>query len=284
MSLIQILSETKVFGGKLIRYSHSSQVLSSSMKFHVFFPPISQEKKTPVLFWLSGLTCTDENFVQKAGAFRAASQLGLALVVPDTSPRDVPDHLGGDSWDFGKGAGFYLNATTEGYSTYYNMYSYISKELLELVEKEFGDKIDVTKKSIFGHSMGGLGALNIFLKSNEGTWASASAFAPICNPTSEKCPWGQKAFTGYLKTREEWDAYDPSILVSKVGFKSNILIDQGTKDNFNHQLLTESFAEGAKNNSNVSLEIRYQEDYDHSYFFISTFVEDHLNFHAKFLQ
>lgn len=284
MSKLQVLSVIKVFGGQLTRYSHDSQVLSSSMKFHVYLPPKPSEGKVPVLFWLSGLTCTDENFVQKAGAFRAASELGLALVVPDTSPRDVPEELNGDSWDFGTGAGFYVNATTEGFSKHYNMYSYITKELPDLVSEELADSIDLSKKSIFGHSMGGLGALNIFLKSEAGTWASVSAFAPICNPTSESCLWGQKAFKGYLKSQEEWSAYDPSILVSMLSFKADILIDQGTKDQFIAQLLTDAFVQSASQNQNVNLEVRYQEGYDHSYFFISTFVEDHIKFHARHLQ
>ena len=224
------------------------------------------------------------HFVQKAGAFRAAAELGVVLVAPDTSPRELPEELKGDSWDFGEGAGFYLNATTDGYKDHFNMYSYITEELIQSLEKELSDAIDISKRSIMGHSMGGLGALNIGLKASKGTWSSISAFAPICNPSSENCPWGTKAFTGYLKTKEEWSAYDPCILAKGIDHDVDILVDQGTKDQFLSQLLTDNFKEVTGQNQHVNAEIRMQEGYDHSYFFISSFVEDHLRFHAKHLQ
>mmetsp|Transcript_9782 Transcript_9782/g.36497 ORF Transcript_9782/g.36497 Transcript_9782/m.36497 type:complete len:293 (-) Transcript_9782:174-1052(-) len=288
MSSLTQLSSNKVFGGTLTRYSHHSQTVNGEMKFHIFIPNLTEKQKKkktlrPLVLWLSGLTCTDENFVQKAGAFRVASELGLVLVAPDTSPREIPDELKGDSWDFGVGAGFYLDATKGEYSKYFNMYSYITKELIDLLKTEFSEAVDVTKRSIMGHSMGGLGALNVGLKAPKGTWASISAFAPICNPSHDDCPWGNKAFSGYLKSEKEWVHYDPTYLVKTVHWETHILIDQGTSDKFLSQLMTDNFREAVSSNHHVKADIRMQEGYDHSYYFISTFIEDHLRFHAKHL-
>ncbi|KAL6047350.1 S-formylglutathione hydrolase [Balamuthia mandrillaris] len=283
MSLNRV-SSAKCFGGHVERYSHASSTLHCEMKFSVFVPPQAASSKVPVLYWLSGLTCTDENFITKAGAQRAASKYGFVLVCPDTSPRGVEIEGQDDSWEFGSGAGFYVNATQSKWATHYNMYDYVTKELPALVESNF--PVDPEKKSIFGHSMGGHGALICALK-NPGTYKSVSAFAPICNPIN--CPWGQKAFSGYLgEDKEAWKQYDSSELIRGYnGAALPVLVDQGTEDKFLKDLLPEALEAGAKENASsgaVSLEVRMQEGYDHSYYFISTFVEEHIEFHARFLQ
>jgi S-formylglutathione hydrolase len=251
------------------------------MNFHVYFPNNSDNKPFPVLYWLSGLTCSDENFIFKSGAQRAASQYGVALIAPDTSPRGLNVEGEADSWDFGVGAGFYLNATQEKWKNW-RMYDYVVKELPKLLSDNF-PQLDTTRASIFGHSMGGHGALTIYLK-NLDKYKSVSAFAPVANPTN--CPWGQKAFTNYLGgNKSDWEDYDATYLVRKhPNVSTTILIDQGEDDKFLHdQLLPHKFEEACKN-GNVPLLLRLQPGYDHSYYFIATFIDDHIKHHAQALK
>lgn len=252
------------------------------MRFAIFLPPqIETGKRLPVLYWLSGLTCTDENFMQKSGALKLASELGIVIVAPDTSPRgeDVPDDPD-QSYDFGLGAGFYINATQEPWEKHYQMYDYVSQELPELIEKNF---LVSNKKSISGHSMGGHGALVVALN-NSDRYSSVSAFSPVCHPT--KSPWGRKAFSHYLGSDEQvWEKYDSVLLMSRSTAKDRLpaLVDQGDADNFlKEQLCTTSLKHTAEE-CGFPLELRMQEGYDHSYYFISTFIEDHLRFHKKHL-
>lgn len=271
------LSATKSFGGVQAVYSHSSSVLSCEMKFAIYTP--EGKGPFPVLFWLSGLTCTEENFISKAGAQRVASELGLMIVAPDTSPRGegVPDDPGG-AYDFGLGAGFYVNATQEPWVKHYRMYDYITKELPELlVDMEF--PVDGTRAGIFGHSMGGHGAITIHLK-NPDKFKTCSAFAPIVAPS--QVPWGKKAFSNYLGADEmAWADYDATALVEKQPSKAEILIDQGTADNFlAEQLKPEIFADVASTKGQPYV-LRMQDGYDHSYYFIASFIEDHLRWHAE---
>eukprot|EP01101_Sappina_pedata_P004919 TRINITY_DN2154_c0_g2_i1.p1 TRINITY_DN2154_c0_g2~~TRINITY_DN2154_c0_g2_i1.p1 ORF type:complete len:290 (+),score=109.11 TRINITY_DN2154_c0_g2_i1:100-870(+) len=255
------------------------------MNFTVFVPSAASPAphNFPVLYWLSGLTCTDENFITKAGAQDAATKHGIFLVCPDTSPRGTSIEGQSDSWDFGLGAGFYLNATQPLWSTNFNMYSYVTAELPAIISANFS-VADTTRSSIFGHSMGGHGALVCALK-NPGQYRSVSAFAPICNPIN--CPWGNKAFLGYLgDDKDSWKTWDSTELVSKyAGQDLHILIDQGSEDKFykEKQLLTEAFEEGAKK-ANVNALVRYQEGYDHSYYFIATFVAEHIAHHSAHLK
>lgn len=268
-----------MFGGYNKRYKHYSPTVGCSMTFHIYFPPSpSPDHKFPVLYWLSGLTCTDENFIIKSGAQRAASSEGIALIAPDTSPRGLNVEGEADSWDFGVGAGFYLNATQEKWKNW-QMYDYIVKELPKLISENF-THLDTSRASISGHSMGGHGALTIYLK-NLDKYKSVSAFAPIANPIN--CAWGQKAFTNYLGgNKADWEEYDATCLISKFNdVSATILIDQGEADNFlGNQLLAHKFEEACRKN-NVPLLLRLQPGYDHSYFFISTFIDDHIRHHAQ---
>jgi len=252
------------------------------MQFSVFLPPQAEHAKVGALYWLSGLTCNDQNFITKAGAQRAAAKHGIALICPDTSPRGVQIEGQDKDWDFGVGAGFYVNATEPKWHEHYNMYDYVTKELPDLVNANL--PVDPAKTSIFGHSMGGHGALICALK-NPNAYKSVSAFAPISNPML--CPWGKKAFSGYLGADEEaWKSYDATVLVKGYnGPKLEILIDQGTEDNFykEKQLLPENF-QAACEGTLVTPKVRMQEGYDHSYYFIATFIDDHLDWHASFLQ
>eukprot|EP00013_Stygamoeba_regulata_P010407 CAMPEP_0177686488 /NCGR_PEP_ID=MMETSP0447-20121125/33594_1 /TAXON_ID=0 /ORGANISM="Stygamoeba regulata, Strain BSH-02190019" /LENGTH=274 /DNA_ID=CAMNT_0019196611 /DNA_START=146 /DNA_END=970 /DNA_ORIENTATION=+ len=237
----------------------------------------------PVLYWLSGLTCTDQNFITKAGALRSASRLGVALVCPDTSPRGCALQGEEDSWDFGTGAGFYVNATEAPWKQHYHMYDYTTQELPSLIESNF--PVNPAKQGIFGHSMGGHGALICALK-NPGKYKSVSAFAPICHPT--QCAWGKKAFSGYLgEDQSSWKAWDATELVqSYTGPALDILIDQGTEDGFHkkdNQLQPDAFVAAAESVDGVNVTLRYQEGYDHSYYFISSFVDDHLEHHFRIL-
>lgn len=275
---MELISENKVAQGWHRRYQHESPVLNCSMNFAVFLPPqASKENPVPVLYWLSGLTCTDENFMQKAGAFKAAAQAGIAIVAPDTSPRGegVADNK---SYDLGQGAGFYLDATQAPWSKHYQMYSYITKELPELIESQ----LPVTQvKSIAGHSMGGHGALTIGIK-NSKVYHSISAFSPISNPT--QCPWGIKAFTHYLgQDTETWHQYDASLLLAKAKNKLPILVEQGSNDDFLREQLKPDTLKAAAKEQGTELQVNMREGYDHSYFFISTFIDDHINFHSKYL-
>lgn len=273
---MEAIARNKVFEGTLTRVRHASDSCNCDMTFAIFLPPQAEKSPVPVLYWLSGLTCTDENFTQKAGAFRMAARLGLAIVAPDTSPRgtDLPGEH--DSYDLGSGAGFYVNATREPWSRYYRMYDYVTKELPGLVEANF----PVTdKRGISGHSMGGHGALVCYLK-NPSRYQSVSAFAPICNPSN--CPWGQKAFSNYLgEDRDAWQEWDASHLIGEAVEKTPMLIDQGLDDEFLGEELKPGALEQAAICSHFPLELRYQEGYDHSYYFIATFIDDHLRHHAK---
>ena len=276
--MIENVSQTKVFGGWHKQYTHESSSLNCQMRFAMFLPPnATKSHPVPVLYWLSGLTCSDENFMQKAGAFRMAAELGIAIVAPDTSPRGegVADD---ENYDLGQGAGFYLNATQAPWSQHYFMYDYITKELPAIIENNFPVS-DV--KSISGHSMGGHGALTIGLK-NAAQYRSISAFSPISNPI--QCPWGQKAFTAYLGTDiENWKQYDASELLKQGPSPLAILVDQGDADGFLSEQLKPELLVAAANKHDSELTLRMQPGYDHSYYFISSFIDDHLNFHAKYL-
>ncbi|GGW67626.1 S-formylglutathione hydrolase [Alishewanella tabrizica] len=278
-SALTKVSEQLCFGGKQIRFSHHSAVLNCQMQFSVFLPPQAEAAKVPALYWLSGLTCTDENFSSKAGAQRVAAELGLALIMPDTSPRGegVPDDANG-AYDFGLGAGFYVNATEPPFAEHYQMYDYIAAELPALLEAELPIS---DKRAISGHSMGGHGALVIGLRNAE-RYRSISAFSPICNPIN--CAWGIKALTGFLgEDKAHWQQYDASVLLAAKGSALPILVDQGLADNFYPaQLQTEALVNAA-NSAGVAAEIRLHEGYDHSYYFIASFIEQHLRFHAQHL-
>lgn len=281
MSSIQLVSEHACFGGMQQFYKHESRETRGPMKFSVYQPPQAKAGKVPVLYYLAGLTCTDETFPTKAHAQAVAAELGLMLVAPDTSPRTP--RIPGDSakWDFGQGAGFYVDATQAPWSTNYRMYSYVSRELPEVVAANLPALSDAT--GIFGHSMGGHGALTIALR-NPRQYKSVSALAPIGAPMQG--PWGQKAFTNYLgPDQEKWREYDASELVARTAFPGHILIDQGTADQYllEQQLLPEKFSTAAAK-SGQSLKLRMQEGYDHGYYFIQTFMADHLQHHAKALK
>ena len=273
------VSRQKVFGGWHQQFTHDSTALNCTMRFAIYLPPqVEAGQKVPVIYWLSGLTCTDENFMQKAGAFKTAAELGIAIVAPDTSPRgqDVPDDAQG-SYDFGLGAGFYVNATEPPWNTHYNMYSYIVKELPQLIQANF---LVSSQQAISGHSMGGHGALTIALK-NPAAYSSVSAFAPICNPIN--CAWGQKAFSHYLgENKTHWQQYDSHWLMSQATKHVPALVDQGDADTFlAEQLKPETLVQAANKNA-YPLTLRMQPGYDHSYYFISSFIDEHLRFHAGF--
>jgi S-formylglutathione hydrolase len=272
------VSEAKTFGGTQGVYRHAAESTGCEMEFSVFTPP--GEGPFPVLWYLSGLTCTQENVTTKAGFQRIAAELGLMIVCPDTSPRGdgVPDDEG---YDFGKGAGFYVNATEEPWAQHFQMYDYITKELPAQIGAEF--PADMSRQGITGHSMGGHGALAVFLK-NRGTYKSVSAFSPIVAPM--QCPWGEKALTGYLgANRAAWADYDACALLEAGGAAdANILIDQGLADNFLEEQLKPELFEAACEKVGQNLTLRRHEGYDHSYYFIATFMEDHLRHHAAALE
>ena len=275
---IENLSISKSFGGWHKQYSHYSATLNCNMRFAIYLPPHAcNGKKVPVLYWLSGLTCTDENFMQKAGALRMAAQLGIAIVAPDTSPRG-DDVANDEGYDLGQGAGFYLNATQAPWNRHYQMYDYVVNELPQLIESTF----EVSdKRSIAGHSMGGHGALTIAMKNPE-RYSSMSAFSPINNPMD--CPWGQKAFTAYLgKDKETWRDYDASELMRKATQFIPAKVDQGESDDFLQEQLKPETLERAAKVNNYPLELNIHQGYDHSYYFISSFIEEHLIFHASHL-
>ena len=274
---MELLEEHHCFEGRQQRWRHDSAVLNCAMTFSIFLPPTNGAAKPPVLYWLSGLTCNDENFTTKAGAQRVAAELGIALVMPDTSPRgdDVADDAG---YDLGKGAGFYLNATQAPWANHYRMYDYLRDELPALIQAEFAVS---DRCAISGHSMGGHGALVMALK-NPGKYVSVSAFAPIVNPA--QVPWGQKAFSHYLgedaATWQEWDSC-ALMLASQPEQAIPTLIDQGDADQFlASQLQPAVLAEAARQKA-WPLTLRIQPGYDHSYYFIASFIEDHLRFHAQ---
>lgn len=280
MSERTIKAETRnlCFGGVQGVYSHASRETGCVMRFGLFLPPQASQGRVPVLYWLSGLTCTEENFIVKAGAQRVASELGLALVVPDTSPRGLGIPGEGESYDFGLGAGFYVDATQAPWSHGYRMYSYMVNELPADVVATF--PVDPNRVGIFGHSMGGHGALTIALK-NPGDYKSVSAFAPIASPM--RCPWGQKALTGYLGAdRSGWREYDATALIEDRGWTgAPIMVDQGTNDQFLESQLKPELLEDACQRYGVALDLRRRNGYDHSYYFIASFIEEHLRFHAS---
>ncbi|GAA6015339.1 hypothetical protein JCM8202_002432 [Rhodotorula sphaerocarpa] len=283
------------FGGTLTKYKGAAQTLGGlETQFNVFVPEhASASQKVPVLYYLAGLTCNEDTAAWKGGFIRDAAAEGIALVFPDTSPRGASIEGEDKDWDFGTGAGFYVNATKEPWNKHYNMYDFVSSELPQLLEK-LALPLDFARSSIFGHSMGGHGALTLYLKSVLGSVAkgtqylSASAFAPIANPT--QCPWGEKAFSGYLAGgTEEGKGYDATELIRQAKGKDlKILVDVGTGDNFykQKQLLPENFiaARDAAGFSAKDVSVSLHEHYDHSYYFISTFAPEHVKFHAKILK
>jgi len=272
------IAANKCFGGWLKRYKHHSTSLNCEMIFAIYLPPQAETQKVPVLWWLSGLTCTDENFMQKAGAQRIAAELGIAIICPDTSPRglDLPGEH--ESYDFGSGAGFYLNATQEPWKANYRMYDYVTQELPELVMANLPLN---GRESISGHSMGGHGALVLALR-QPGRYASVSAFAPITNPSN--CPWGDKAFTGYLGAyRGTWAQYDACKLISTRQSQQELFVDQGEADNFKTEQLKPEQLQAVCAEVGHPLIYRSHAGYDHSYFFIASFIEEHLRYHAKYL-
>jgi S-formylglutathione hydrolase len=276
MSLEEVATH-RCFGGVQGTYRHESAETGTPMRFAVFVPPQAADGPRPVLYFLSGLTCTEENFATKAGAQRRAAELGLVLVMPDTSPRgtDLPGEH--DSWDFGSGAGFYVDATQEPWSLNYRMYSYVTRELPALVAENF--PVEESLAGIFGHSMGGHGALVAALR-NADAWRSVSAFAPIVAPMH--CPWGEKALTAYLgPDRAHWRAYDSCALIEDGHRVPAILVDQGMEDPFLDKQLQPGRLEAACRQAGIPLTLRRQAGYDHSYFFIASFVEDHLDWHAE---
>ncbi|MDH3689960.1 MAG: S-formylglutathione hydrolase [Gammaproteobacteria bacterium] len=279
MASLETVSEQVCFGGFQGFYHHHSECTDTPMRFALYQPPAAKQRPVPVLWYLSGLTCTEENFTVKAGAQRFAAEHGLIIVAPDTSPRGANIEGEEDAYDFGTGAGFYLDATQDPWSKHYNMYSYVTKELPALVTEHFPARADA--QGIFGHSMGGHGALTIALK-NPQSYKSVSAFSPICAPAH--VPWGQKAFTGYLGTdKEAWREYDATELIARGARTSKILIDQGDADDFLETQLKPTLLKDVCCETGQALELRMQSGYDHSYFFIASFIEDHIRFHAETL-
>ena len=276
----ETVSEAKAFGGVQSVFRHRSRETGTSMRFAAFLPPQAETAQVPVLWFLARLTCTEDNFTVKAGAQRVAAELGLALIAPDTSPRGdgVPDDPDG-AYDFGLGAGFYLDATEAPWSTHYRMRSYLERELPELVAARL--PIDPARQAVSGHSMGGHGALTLALRTPD-RFRSVSAFAPIVSPIN--CPWGHKALSGYLGTdRASWRPYDACALIADGARVPAILVDQGTADDFLAEQLKPDLLEAACAGTGIELTLRRQDGYDHSYFFIATFMEDHVRFHAKAL-
>jgi len=281
--MLELLSSHACHGGEQRFYRHESSIIGLPMRFSVYLPPqaLQASAKVPALFYLAGLTCTEETFAIKAGAQRFAAQHGVALVAPDTSPRGAGVPGESAAWDFGVGAGFYVDATQEPWARHYRMYSYVRDELRETVVNEL--PVEGSRLGIFGHSMGGHGALMLALRNPE-IYRSVSAFAPIAAPT--RCPWGEKAFSGYLgEDRATWKEYDASELVARASrkFAEGILVDQGLADQFLAEQLYPDVFEAACRAAGQPLTLRRHAGYDHGYYFISTFIEDHLAHHAKVL-
>lgn len=277
---MQQIAENKSFGGRQLRFTHQSGTLNCSMNFSVYLPPAAQQTRVPVLYWLSGLTCTDENFVNKAGAQQYAAQHGVAVVAPDTSPRGegVPDDPQG-SYDFGLGAGFYVNALRQPWAEHYQMYDYVVTELPALITENL--PIDGERAGIFGHSMGGHGALTIALK-NPAKYRSVSAFSPICSPCN--CPWGEKALGNYIGAeREAWSQYDSTELLKSARQHLPILVDQGEADDFLQEQLKTPLLLQASVEADYPMTVRMHSGYDHSYFFIASFIGEHIKFHRQHL-
>ncbi len=275
---LEQISAAKCFGGTQYVYRHASTETGCDMRFAAFLPPQAEYRPVPVVWFLSGLTCTEENFTVKAGAQRVAAERGIALIAPDTSPRGegVPDDAD-KAYDFGLGAGFYVDATEEPWAKHYRMRSYIERELPAVVGSEL--PVDMMRQGIMGHSMGGHGALTIALR-NPGRFAAVSAFAPIVSPMN--CPWGQKALGGYLgPDRSTWRAYDACALIEDGASLPGLLVDQGTADGFLASQLKPELLEAACEKARMPLTLRRQDGYDHSYFFIASFIADHLRWHAE---
>ncbi|CAN5822178.1 S-formylglutathione hydrolase [soil metagenome] len=286
-SSLRVLSEHRCFGGTQRFYEHAATEIGLPMRFSIFLPPQAAHGKVPAVMYLAGLTCNEETFMAKAGAQRKAAELGIALLAPDTSPRGTNVDGESASWDFGVGAGFYLDATEAPWSTHWRMESYLIDELLPLVTAT--QPIDADRIGIFGHSMGGHGALTLALR-HPGVFKSLSALAPICAPT--RCPWGEKAFTGYLgSNREAWSSHDATELMEalssakkKAPYPRGILLDPGLADKFLGEQLHPHLFEAACTDAGQPLELRRHEGYDHGYYFIQTFIEDHLAHHARALR
>ena len=272
---LETVSETRCFGGRQITFKHASGATGTAMRVAVFLPPGAERGPVPAFWFLSGLTCTEDNFSQKAGAQRAAAELGLALVAPDTSPRGdgVPDD---EAYDFGMGAGFYLDATEAPWSANYRMRSYVEDELPALLAAAL--PLDLSRQGLSGHSMGGHGALTIGLR-NPGRFRAVSAFSPIVSPMN--CPWGEKALSRYLGAdRPAWRAYDACALIADGARLPEILVEQGTADPFLAGQLKPELLEAACRDAGIALTLNRRDGYDHSYFFIASFIADHLRWHA----
>ncbi|MEM7761269.1 MAG: S-formylglutathione hydrolase [Cyanobacteria bacterium P01_A01_bin.40] len=277
---LQLKSESLCFDGTVTYYAHQSSLCACEMNFAVYLPPQAKSRSVPILYYLSGLTCTEENFIIKAGAQQYAAKYGVMLVAPDTSPRNTGISGEDDAWDLGSGAGFYIDAIIDPWRKHYQMYSYVTQELPALIKENF--PVQPERQSIMGHSMGGHGALICALK-NPQQYLSVSALAPIAAPM--QCPWGEKLFTAYLGSeRQKWAEYDASELIKQSQLNSTILIDQGTADQFyqQQQLLPEHF-QSACQQVGQKLNLRWQQGYDHSYFMISSFIKDHIQHHAEYL-
>ena len=285
-SLLEEIGSNLSFGGQQLRYRHHSNILNCDMTFSIYLPPQAKQAPVPVLYWLSGLTCSDENFVTKAGAQQHAAEYGIAIVCPDTSPRGegVPDDEE-SAYDFGLGAGFYINATEQPWATHYQMYDYVVEELPALINAEF--PVDGSKVAISGHSMGGHGALTIALKNPE-RYCSVSAFSPICSPIN--CPWGQKALSNYIgdESQGHWNSQDTVELVKAADDQLKqsmpVLIDQGDADNFLAEQLNTQLLIDTAEQVGFPMQIRFQSGYDHSYFFIASLIGEHIRFHSNYLR
>ena len=274
---MEIFASNKSFGGWNKMFSHFSESCGGIMKCSIYLPPKADLEKVPVLYWLSGLTCTHENFITKAGAQQTASELGLMLVAPDTSPRGAGVDGEDDHYDLGTGAGFYINATSEKWAQNYRMEDYIIHELPKVIKENF--PVLSERQAIFGHSMGGHGALTLALK-HPSLFRSVSAFAPICAPS--QCPWGQKAFTEYLGDDQmEWLKHDANQMMKNTNMKTPMLIEQGSADEFLERELNFELFRETCSNRNYPATFHIREGYDHSYYFIATFIGDHLRFHSE---
>ena len=285
-SLVEEIGSNLSFGGQQLRYRHHSNILNCDMTFSIYLPPQAKQAPVPVLYWLSGLTCSDENFVTKAGAQQHAAEYGIAIVCPDTSPRGegVPDDEE-SAYDFGLGAGFYINATEQPWATHYQMYDYVVEELPALINAEF--PVDGSKVAISGHSMGGHGALTVALKNPE-RYCSVSAFSPICSPIN--CPWGQKALSKYIgdESQGHWNSQDTVELVKAADDQLKqsmpVLVDQGDADNFLAEQLNTQLLIDTAEQVGFPIQIRFQSGYDHSYFFIASLIGEHIRFHSNYLR
>ncbi|MDC0053765.1 S-formylglutathione hydrolase [Gammaproteobacteria bacterium] len=284
-SLVEEIGSNLSFGGQQLRYRHHSNILNCDMTFSIYLPPQAKQAPVPVLYWLSGLTCSDENFVTKAGAQQHAAEYGIAIVCPDTSPRGegVPDDEE-SAYDFGLGAGFYINATEQPWATHYQMYDYVVEELPALINAEF--PVDGSKVAISGHSMGGHGALTVALKNPE-RYCSVSAFSPICSPIN--CPWGQKALSKYIgdESQGHWNSQDTVELIKAADDQLKqsmpVLVDQGDADNFLAEQLNTQLLIDTAEQVGFPMQIRFQSGYDHSYFFIASLIGEHIRFHSNYL-